>query len=374
MRPTLISADSHVLEPPDLWTERVPQKYRERAPRMERFPQGDAWVMEGAIDPINFGLNQCAGIPAAEQRSWIPWEDARKAGYDAAVRVQEMDADGVDAEILYPTPRVANTLWWNSQEPDFHIAMIRAYNDWLSEFCSAAPDRLKGLALMPSVGVDAALAEFERSLKLPGIDGINIGQYPSGGVMISPEDDRFWAAAVDARVPVSIHVSLATEAPGDHSRKQVTGEFKFFDPPLRALQFMRAGVFDRYPDLSVVFAEVDCGWVPYVIQRLDDMYQRTGPGDQARSHQHPPSHYFHQNVSWVYVSDPVGIEMRDKIGVSQIMWSSDFPHRAADWPRSWDTIERHFVSVPEDEKEEILGGNAARVYGLDRATAAQAAG
>lgn len=364
MEARLISADSHVVEPPNLWVERVPKKYRSRAPHMQSFEKGDAWVIEGAMDPINFGLNQCAGIPSDKQRSWIRWEDVRAAGYQPVARVREMDQDQVDVEILYPTPRVALALWWNRDDPDFHVAMLMAYNDWLSEFCSSAPDRLRGLALIPNVGVEAAVAEFERSMKLPGICGVNIGQYPSGGDRISQEDDGFWARAVESGVPVSIHVSLATEAPGDHGRRQVGGEFKFFDPPLRAVQFMRAGVFDRFPGLSLVFAEVDCGWVPYVMQRLDDMYHRAADGDREKTHQHPPSHYFRNNVSWVYISDPLGIEMREKIGVSQIMWSSDFPHRAADWPNSWDTIHRHFVGVDQEEQRQILSANAMRLYNL----------
>ena len=104
----LVSGDSHVLEPPDLWTSRVPEKFRERAPHMVSLPQGDAWIIEGALDPINFGLNQCGGLPREKRVGWIRWEDVRKAGYDPAARLAELDQDGVDADILYPTPRLGN--------------------------------------------------------------------------------------------------------------------------------------------------------------------------------------------------------------------------------------------------------------------------
>src|SRR4051812_13625676 len=102
----LISSDSHVNEPGDLWVDRVPGKLRDRAPRMERFEQGDAWVIEGVDDPINFGMNACAGLPAEEMQGWCRFEDIRRGGYDPAVRLEEMAADGVDAEVLYPTPRL----------------------------------------------------------------------------------------------------------------------------------------------------------------------------------------------------------------------------------------------------------------------------
>ena len=145
----VVSADSHINEPPDLWRDRVPAQYRDRVPRIERFEQGDAWVMEGALDPINFGTNCCAGLPA-EQRSPL---DHLGRGARRGLRPGGPDRragpDGVDAEILYPTPRIGNQVVWHVSDPDFHLACIRAYNDWLSEYASHEPERLWGVALMP---------------------------------------------------------------------------------------------------------------------------------------------------------------------------------------------------------------------------------
>src|SRR3954469_20011410 len=101
----LISADSHINEPPDLWTTRLPAKFKDRAPRMERFEKGHAWVMEGAVDPLNFGNNCAAGLPPEERSGWVFWEDVRKGGYDPKVRLEEQDVDDTDAELFYPTPR-----------------------------------------------------------------------------------------------------------------------------------------------------------------------------------------------------------------------------------------------------------------------------
>ena len=109
----LISADSHINEPPDLWRDRVPAQYRDRVPRIDHFERGDAWVMEGALDEINFGTNCCAGLPAEERSPWIRWEEVRAGGYDPKARIEEQDQDGVDAEILYPTPRVGNQVVWH---------------------------------------------------------------------------------------------------------------------------------------------------------------------------------------------------------------------------------------------------------------------
>src|ERR1700710_900247 len=136
----LISADSHVNEPRDLWQTRLPVQYRDRAPRMESFEEGDAWVIEGVKDPINFGMNACAGLPAEEMKGWARFDEIRKGGWDPASRIAEMDEDGVDAEVLYPSPRLANAIVAN-RDVEYHNVMIRAYNDWISEYVEYAPER-----------------------------------------------------------------------------------------------------------------------------------------------------------------------------------------------------------------------------------------
>ena len=215
----LISADSHINEPPNLYLDRVPAKYRDRAPRIERLPQGDAWIVEGAADPINFGMNAVAGLPYEKVSAWVRWEDLRKGGYDPAVRLTEQDADQVDAEIMYPTPRPTWAIAYNRSDPEFQIALIRAYNDWLAEYCSYAPDRLIGIAQIPTVGIEAAIAELERAAQLPGLRGVVLNAYPNGGYEITEEDDRFWARCQELAWPVSLHVGFATEAPGAHKTK-----------------------------------------------------------------------------------------------------------------------------------------------------------
>ena len=119
----LISADSHVNEPGDLWTARVPEQYAERAPRIESFEQGDAWVLDGVSDPINFGMNACAGLPPEQMTGWKRFDEIRRGGYDPAARLEEMDQDGVDAEVLYPTPRLSQAVFAYA-DADFHHALV----------------------------------------------------------------------------------------------------------------------------------------------------------------------------------------------------------------------------------------------------------
>lgn len=355
----LISGDSHINEPPDLWLSRLPEQYRDRAPRIESFDNGDAWVMEGAVDPINFGGNCSAGLPIEQRSGWIRWTDVRAGGYDPAARLVEQDQDGVDAEVLYPTPRVSNTLFWNREDVGFHLACIQVYNDWLAEFCAHDPERLWGVALMPNVGVDEAIAELERIAAKPGMRGVQLGRYPSGGLDLTDDDDRFFAAAARAQIPVSIHVSFVTDAPGDVSRGKLRGDMRFFDAPIRVAQLIGSGMFDRYPDLHVVLGEVDCGWVPYVKEQMDDRHSR------ALTHpmKEKPSYYWDNNFSYVFITDSYGVRNRDAIGVDRMMWSSDFPHGGSDWPESQRSIDKYFAGVDADERQAIVCGNALKTYG-----------
>jgi len=358
----LVSADSHVNEPPDLWTTHLPARYVDRAPRIEHLEQGDAWVMEGALDVINFGANCCAGLPPERRSAWVRWEDVRPGGYDPAARVAEQDLDGVDAELLYPTPRIGNQVVWHVEDRDFHLACTRAYNDWLSAYAAHAPDRLWGVALMPNVGADAAVEELHRALALPGLRGVMLGQYPHGGDQIGAEDDAFWAAAAEAGVPVSIHVAFATAAQGDVSRMRLSGSTRFYDAPVRAQQLIDTGVFDRFPALRVVFVEVDSSWTPYLRSQLDDRFLRANPATRPAIRR-LPGEYFTDNICTTFITDPYAIPNRHAIGVTQMLWSSDYPHTGSDWPDSRRTIDETFAGVPADERHAILAGNALRLWG-----------
>src|SRR3984893_17467969 len=149
----LIDADAHINEPPDLWTSRVPAAFRDRSPRIEHFEMGDAWVMEGVKDPINFGLNAAAGLPVADRRPWARFEEIRAGGYDPKARLEEVDFDFVDACVWFPTPRVSQ-LVIGTPDPALHLALVRAYNDWLSEYCEHEPARLRGVMLVTNRGGD----------------------------------------------------------------------------------------------------------------------------------------------------------------------------------------------------------------------------
>ena len=363
-RNLVISADSHINEPPDLWTSRLPAAMRDRSPRIERFDDGDAWVIEGALDPINFGSNCGAGLPLDQRKAWITWDEVREGGYRAEARLAEQDQDGVAAEVIYPTPRISNSLFWNRQDAAFHVACVRAYNDWLSEFCAHDPARLWGVAMLPNAGVDVAVDELRRAIALPGLRGAMVGRYPHGGETPAPDDDAVWGLLAETGVPLSIHVSFATQPQGDKRRAKFTGDMRFFDAPIRASQFVNAGIFDRFPGLRLLLVEVDSSWLPYLKEQMDDRFERTAPLARPPIKRRP-SEYFDDNIASTFITDRYGIRNRHEIGVSQMLWSSDHPHSGSDWPNSATVIAEQFHDVPADETRQILGGNALRLYGVD---------
>jgi predicted TIM-barrel fold metal-dependent hydrolase len=365
-RHRLIDADTHVNEPPNLWLDRVPARFREQVPRIQRFEEGDAWVMEGVKDPINFGLNAGATLRREERRPWVRFEDIPRGGYDPVVRLQEMDADLVDAAVLYPTPRLSH-LVIATPEPDRHLVMVQAYNDWLAEYASHDTRRLGGVALIPNRGVEQAVAEIRRVASLPGIVGLLVGCYPHGDKDLAPEDDVVWEAALEVGLPLHVHVSLEDSypediyAPGRMSEGRAKGDLRFLNAPAIMVQFLNSGVFDRLPELHVVFVEVDAGWVPYVKEQLDNRFRRRAVGPEARLRL-VPSEVVEEHFSFTYITDTYAIRNRHAIGVHRLLWSSDFPHSGADWPDSWRTIDSVFDDVPRAERDLILAGNADRLY------------
>ena len=357
----LIDTDQHINEPPDLWTSRVSSKYADRAPTISSFPEGDAWVFEGVDAPINFGLNSCAGKPLDQMTAWCRWADVREGGYNPKARIVELDADGIDACLLFPTPRVSQ---WSfaMKEPQFHLELVRAYNDWLAEYVASNPARLGGLFVVPNRGVGDALAEIERMAGQPGMRGALLGCYPNGSLELTDADDAVWEALASHNLPVHIHVSLWNELPALHVTK-VPGDVRFFDAPTRILQFVWAKVFERFPQLKLVFVEVDCGWLPYLKEQADDRFRRQGLGAKLDLPR-PPSHYIREHMYFSYITDHYGIRNRHDVGVERMLWSSDYPHVGSNWPNSWKVINAEMSGVEPAERHLMLAGNAQRIYGF----------
>jgi predicted TIM-barrel fold metal-dependent hydrolase len=346
----LISADGHLTEPRDLWISQVPPKWRDRVPHVEHRADGDFWVSPGSKFP-----------PFRIKGELIP------GSYDPKARLNDLDLDGVDAEVLYPNsgPDFASA----NADPEFHLAMVQLYNDFLSDFCGVAPDRFGGCALLPETGIDAALAEIDRLQHRAGIAAWLLKSYPHGTTVLSADDDPVWAAIVASGKPATMHIGLRPADPSTMLASPLPGTLHFNDAPHRMLELIFSGVLDRFPSLIFFLAEIDCGWLPYFAQSADDNYlrrtrQQLDDAWETKRIPRLPSEYMKERFPASFITDPFAVRNRHIVGVKRMLWSSDYPHPTTDWPFSWKTINATFWDVPEDERHAILAGNAMRIFGF----------
>src|SRR5438105_1529482 len=273
----IISADTHILEPPDIWKNHLPQKYQDDAPRLVKDHEGgDAWQF-GNSDPDPIGLVSTPGKRFEEFRWWgVSYDDIRRACFNGKERLVDMDIDGLDAEVHFPPQRTIGH-WLGHPDEEFSLAGIDAYNDFLwNEWMAPDRERLIGLLQIPNLSVEKGVEYLKKSKEI-GFRGVVISSWPSGGENISDEDDQFWQVAEDLDIPVAIHIRLVSRAAGmkrfeagkaispgvsDRTRQQkakaIGGLASVFSvTPDLIGQFIFTGVFDRFPKLQIVWREVD---------------------------------------------------------------------------------------------------------------------
>ena len=364
----VISSDSHVFEPPDLWTSRIEPKYRDRAPRVISMEDGYWWSCDGNKG-VGFGAGAQAGrrfeAPEELTNADIP-ENVRPGGYIPEEHVKDMDIDGIDVGIIYPT---VGLMTYSVPDSDLLTSIFRAYNDWLAEFCQPFPVRLKGIAMLNIDDVHSGVKEMERCAKM-GLAGAMITIYPPEERSYdSPEYEPLWAAAQDLGIPLSLHISTNRPGPGQEFVSIESIKPAFFSNVdhwvrMSLAHIIFSGVFERYPKLQVGSVEQELSWVPHFLDRIDYTYtQRVQVGPWHRYKEDMlPSDYFHRNVFLGFQEDALGIRLRDVIGVDSLLWGSDYPHFESTFPRSRQILEEILVDCTDEEKAKIAGGNAARIY------------
>ena len=362
----VISADSHVLEPPDLWTRQLAgTPFADRAPRVAAGDAGAQLFLIDGLEPQPVSLPGAAGKASEELRERGSLADVRAGGWDLGARLADQDVDGIDAEVLYPSISMALT---RVADVDYQLGCARAYNDWLAELCRGAPDRVAGLALVPTVDVDAAVSEVARTHDL-GLRGALIPGRPPEGHYAEPRFDVLWRECAQRGLPVSFHIALTGDPVGDPmlgSGIRMLTVMSVVQAMQQTLSlFVFGGIFERHPTLTVVSAEHDAGWVAHYAYRLDQLFERhrhwLGPDIELSRR---PSEYVGTNAYFTFQKDPVAVETRGRVGVTQLMWASDYPHSDSTWPHSRKVIERDFEGVDDAELALLVAGNAARVYGF----------
>ena len=379
----VISQDNHIIEPFDLWTSRAESKYAWRVPHVESLEEGDWWFCDGRkIIEVTSGSGNIGRrfVDPDSKSSNFRVNDVPPGGYDPVVHVKDLDIDGQDVSIVYPS---VGFVLYGIPDGDLLNSICRSYNDWVGEFCGAIPKRLKGIAMINTDDVQVGIKELERCAKM-GYVGAMIAVYPSVTQLYdNPAYDPFWAAAQDLGMPLSLHIGGNRYSPVQEWADPNIYRPAFmcnavYWPQMSLADIIFSGVFERYPKLQVGSVEHELSWVPHFLDRLDYTYtDRMPPAlDQAqtRPSSHPrvrfkdgvlPSDFFHSNCFAGFQEDAMGIRDRHIIGVDNLQWGSDYPHRESTFPRSREILENILADCTEEEKAKISGGNCARIYRLD---------
>lgn len=368
----VISADCHITEPPGVF-DRVPAHLRERAPKVMRgLDGGEGWSFDGRPPKRTLGVEAMAGRTDGKV-SGLSFDEILPGNYDGAAHAADMDLDGIDVSVVYPANAIHIYI-----EPDREVALacMRAYNDWvLDDFAGAAPGRIVGLPMLPvDDGPDVCIAELERVVA-KGARGAFIPGNPVRPYH-DPSYDPLYAACVDARIPLTFHRTFGgrpSEADWDELVNQqvtVSGTVYRFFSAVRPFTYMvYGGVFERHPQLRVVAAEVNCSWIPFWAQTMDQCfdnpyYRATGGVRIDRR----PSELLGENLFVTVLDDDLGFRM-----IAEGFWpaladcsmfSTDYPHSVCLWPKSQEHIARLTAGMSDADRAKVLSGNAARVYGI----------
>jgi predicted TIM-barrel fold metal-dependent hydrolase len=360
-----ISADSHITEPPNCYVDNIDPAWRERAPRIQTLEKmGDTYIVEGMKTPVPLGLIAAAGIDPKDIRvGGAKFADLHRGGWDPSARLADQDKDGVGAELIYPT---VGMLICNHPDFDYKKACFDAYNRWLQEYCSHAPDRLIGLGQTAMRTIKEGVEDLHR-IKQMGFKGVMMPGNPGEKDYDHPDFDPLWRAAVELELPLSFHILTSS---GDNTLAKPRGpKVNGFLAIIRGCQdimgmLVFSGVFERHPKLKVVCVEADAGWAPHFSYRMDHVYKRHRYWMKGQDLARLPSEYFRENISLTFQDDWTAFQFADRMGDKQLMWASDFPHSDSTWPWSQDVIKEQTAHLDAATRKRILHDNVAELYKL----------
>ena len=373
MSEPVVDADGHVCEPPDLWTARLPPHLRERGIRLrwnEDTGFDEAWVEDWCItDRGLVGLGN-AGTPFADLGRGRRYRDGHPGGFDPRTRLGVLDAEGIDAAVLYPGLALSLPA---IHDPELAVASCRIYNDWIAEFCAADRRRLFGVAALPLQDPAAAVAEARRAVRELGLRGVFCRPNPLNGTLRQLHDEAFepvWAALEELDVPLAFHPAGLWDMPG--TSRSMAGLMApgthhavilFFDNYMTLANLVYGGVLERHPRLRVGVLECGGGWIAHWMDRLDEFAESYGW--QLGHLRLGPSEYVRRQV-WISF-DPgertMGALTRF-LAADHMIWASDFPHSDAKYPGVVAELREHTADMAPAARADLLGASALRLYGL----------
>ena len=361
----IISGDSHITEPPGLYADRVPQKYKDRAPKLVRADHGgDVYIIDGMDDPFPITLASGAGFRGKElaARAQAHFEDIYKGGWDPLARIADQDRDGIGMEVLYPS---LGMFLCNHPDWDYKQVMFAAYNEWMAEFVSKAPSRIIGLGQTAMVSPEQGIKDLE-TIKKQGLKGVMMPGHPMIEDYDHPMYDVFWQAASDLELPLSFHILTYKDGLGKARGPKVNSFMNIIRGNQDIIGLMIfSGVFERFPKLKLVCAEADAGWVPHFMYRMDHALERNPWTAGQKILERSPSYYFRENVYLTFQDDQIALDLKDYFNKERMMWASDFPHLDSTYPESIALLNKQTAHMTAQEKSLLLHDNAARLYNVN---------
>ena len=392
--PKIVSVDDHVIEPPDVWQNRLPAKYRDVGPRIERKrvknlqfngttytfdldPEGreaDFWVYEDLIVPHR-RIIAAVGYPKDEVTlTPITYDEMRPGCYDQAARLEDMDVNWVEASLSFPTfPRFCGQTFLEAKDRELAMLCVRAYNDWMiEEWSGGTGGRLVPLTIVPLWDAQLAADEVRRSAER-GVHAVCFSEIPYHLGLPSVHDkdhywDPFFQACAETDTVVCMHIGSSSKMPATSpdAPASVQATLSFNNAMGSLSDFLFSGVLVRHPDLKLAYSEGQIGWLPYILERADDVWnQFRGWAFDRSLVPDPPSTYYRRQVYGCFFRDSHGIKSLDDIGVDNVTFETDYPHSDSTWPDTKEIAEEMFAGLDDETVYKIVRGNAIRMLSLD---------
>ncbi len=390
--PKIISVDDHVIEPPHVWQTWLPAKLRERGPRIiRRGLAGVEWLGPAAYKEIfdddapnkvdvwhyedltytNKRNIAAAGYP---KETWttdpVNYDDMRPGCYDAKARLADMDANWVERSMIFPTfPRFCGQMFKEARDKDLAMACVEAYNNWLvEEWCGDSGGRLIPICLIPLWDVPAAAGEVRRNAAR-GVRAVAFSEIPHHLGLPSIHTDHwnpFFEACEETGTVICMHIGSSSKMPATSPDApiSVSASLAFGNSMASMVDFLYSGVLVRYPRLTLSYAESQIGWLPYVLERIDDVWDDNQAWAQTKHIPEPPSSYYYSNIYVSFFKDESGIEAIHRTGRTNICFETDYPHGDTTWPTTKPYAEKLFADLGEDDLYNVVRGNALRMLGM----------
>jgi predicted TIM-barrel fold metal-dependent hydrolase len=381
----IISVDDHLIEHPRVWSDRLASKYLEEGPRIVETEEGHhVWSFEGERFPY-IGLNAVAGkTPEEFGMEPVRYEDMIPGCYDPVARLTDMDLDGVQAALCFPSfPGFGGGVFQRAKDKELALECVRAWNDFhLDEWCATAPDRYIPLAILPTWDPFLAAAETRR-VAAKGARTVSFPDSPVPLGLPSFHSDAWaplWNACEETGTPVSLHFGSGSFVPGySFSSSGLLPTPSAPDAPFAVaiavfatnlmwstVDLVFSGQLQKHPDLKILLSEGGIGWLPYISERCDYTWERHRYY-QPIDFDSRPSELIRKHFWGCFIDDHHGLANRHTIGVDRILIEIDYPHSDSNWPNSRKVIAESLLDVPDDEAHRIVELNAREVLRFPRA-------